>query len=131
VREFIRHPRLGLPAWLDYINACAPRLLTPRDALLLSYRELNANPRHTLERLLRCINHDPHPAGVAAAVDSAARWRSGQVIRTGQEGNFWDHLQPDEIFDIQERVQRGLTDFGGCLLEAMGIELDPFPRESP
>src|SRR5690606_5932504 len=27
VREFIRHPRLGLPAWLDYINAWAPRLL--------------------------------------------------------------------------------------------------------
>ncbi len=130
MREFIRHPRLGLPAWIDYINGWAPKLLTHRDALLLSYRDLNADAGETLRRVLLFLNHDPDPELIAAAVESGNRLRSGRGIRTGQEGNFWDHLQPDEIFDIQEAVSRGLSEFSVCLLERMGVEVDPFPRES-
>lgn len=130
MREFIRHPRLGMPAWLEYVNGWAPKLLTHRDALLLSYRDLNADPGGTLRRVLAFLNHAPDPALVEAAVESGNRLRSGRGIRTGQEGNFWDHLQPDEIFDIQEEVSRGLSEFSVCLLEKMGVEVDPFPRES-
>ncbi|HEX6925832.1 MAG TPA: sulfotransferase domain-containing protein [Longimicrobiaceae bacterium] len=129
MREFIRHPRLGLPAWIEYFNRWAPKLLTHRDALLLSYRDLSADSAETLARVVRFLNHDPDPVLVAAAVESADRLRSGRDIKTGQEGNFWDHLQPDEIFDIQEEVGRGLSEFSVCLLHKMGVEVDPFPRE--
>ena len=130
MRDFIRHPRLGLPGWIGYVNDWAPKLLTHRDSLLLSYRDLNADPADTLRRVLAFLNHVPDPDLVRAAVDSGNRLRSGRGIRTGQEGNFWDHLQPDEIFDIQEEVQRGLSEFSVCLLRRMGVEVDPFPRES-
>lgn len=130
MREFIRHPRLGLAAWIDYFNGWAPRLLTHRDALLLSYRDLDSDPGAILGRVLAFLNHDPDPALVRAAVESGNRLRSGRGIRTGQEGNFWDHLQPDEIFDIQEGVSRGLSELSVHLLQRMGIEVDPFPRES-
>ena len=129
MREFIRHPRLGLPAWIDYVNDWAPRLLIHRDALLLSYRDLNADPGATLGRVLEFLNHYPDPVLVRDAVDAANRLRSGRGIRTGQEGNFWDHLQPDEIFDIQEEVGRDLNQFAVHLLDEMGVEADPFPRE--
>lgn len=130
MREFLRHPRLGVTAWVEYFNGWAPKLLTHRDRLLLSYRDLNADPAGTLSRVLTFLNHDPEPALVAAAVESGNRLRSGRGIRTGQEGNFWDHLQPDEIFDIQEKVRSGLSEFSVCLLDRMGVEVDPFPRES-
>ena len=67
---------------------------------------------------------------VQAAVESAKAMRDARGIRTGQEGNFWDHLQPDEIFDIQEQVDRGLSKHSVHLLQSMGVEVDPFPRES-
>jgi alcohol sulfotransferase len=129
MREFIRHPRHGISAWVEYFNGWAPHLLTHRDLLLLSYRDLNADPAAILRRVLRFLNHEPDPAYVAAAVESGNRLRSGRGIRTGQEGNFWDNLQPDEIFDIQEAVGQGLSDFAVHLLAEMGVEVDPFPRE--
>lgn len=130
MREFIRQPRLGLGGWIGYFNDWAPKLLTHRDALLLSYRDLNADPGETLRRVLRFLNVEPDPELIRSAVESGDRLRSGRGIRTGQEGNFWDNLQPDEIFDIQESVSRGLSEFSVCLLERMGVEVDPFPREN-
>ena len=131
VPEFIRHPRHGLPAWIDYFNGWAPRLLTHRDALLLSYRDLNADPGGTLEKVLRFLNHEPDPGLIQEAVEAGNRLRSGRGIRTGQEGNFWDHLQPNEIFDIQEGVSNDLSEFAIHLLQEMGVEIDPFPRDAP
>ena len=129
MRDFIRHPRTGLPAWIDYFNEWAPRLLTHRDAILISYRDLASDTADTLTRILRFLNHEPVPDLVSESVAAADRLRSGRGIRTGQEGNFWDHLQPDEIFEIQEQLSRGLSEFSVCLLQRMGVEADPFPRE--
>ncbi|HEV3052100.1 MAG TPA: sulfotransferase domain-containing protein [Longimicrobium sp.] len=130
MREFIRHPRLGLGAWVEYVNGWAPTLLTHRDSVKLSYRELDADPAAALERVLAFLNQTPDPALVRAAVQSAEEMRSARGIRTGQEGNFWDHLQPDEIFDIQDQVERGLSRHAVALLQSMGVELDPFPRSA-
>lgn len=130
MRDFIRHPRLGLGAWTDYINSWAPTLLTHRDSVRLSYQELDADPAAALERVLAFLNHTPDPALVQATVQSANEMRSARGIRTGQEGNFWDHLQPDEIFEIQEQLDRGLSSHGVHLLQSMGVEVDPFPRSS-
>lgn len=131
MREFIRHPRLGLSAWMQYVNSWAPALLTHRDAVLLSYRDLDADAEQALSRVLEFLNQTPDPALVRATVKSASELRSARGIRTGQEGNFWDHLQPDEIFDIQERVDRGLSTHAVHLLDSMGVEVDPFPRDQP
>lgn len=131
MRDFIRHPRLGLNGWIEYINGWAPVLLTHRDSVRLSYAELDRDPAAALERVLRFLNQAPDPARVQAAVQSANAMRSARGIRTGQEGNFWDHLQPDEIFDIQDQVDRGLSKHAIPLLQSMGIELDPFPRARP
>lgn len=129
MRDFIRHPRHGLPAWIGYFNEWAPKLLTHRDAVLVSYGDLAGDPSGTLNRVLRFLNHEPVPALVADSVAAADRLRSGRGIRTGQEGNFWDHLQPDEIFEIQEQLSRGLSEFSVCLLQRMAVEADPFPRD--
>ena len=131
MRDFIRHPRLGLRGWMEYVNGWAPVLLTHRDAVRLSYRELDSDPGAALERVLRFLSQAPDPALVQAAVQSANQLRSARGIRTGQEGNFWDHLQPDEIFDIQDQVERGLSGHAVHLLQSMGVELDPFPRALP
>jgi Sulfotransferase domain len=128
MREFVRHPRLGLPAWIEYMNRWAPKLLTHRDVVLLSYRELDTDPARALRRVLAFLNEDPDSAVIQAAVESGAELRGRRDIRTGQEGNFWDHLQPEEIFDVQELLQRGLSDQAARLLESMGVDLDPFPR---
>ena len=80
--------------------------------------------------MLTFLNHEPDPVLIGAAVESGNRLRSGRGIRTGQEGNFWDHLQPDEIFDIQASVREELSDFAVHMLEEMGVEVDPFPRDT-
>jgi len=131
MRDFIRHPRLGLSAWMQYMNSWAPALIAHRDCVRISYGELAADTGRALTRVLEFLNQEPGPALVKAAVESAGALRSARGIRTGQEGNFWDHLQPDEIFDIQERVDRGLSPQAVHLLESMGVEVDPFPREGP
>ena len=129
MQEFIRHPRYGVAHWIRYFNDWAPKLLVHRDVLLVSYGELAGDTGAMLGRVLRFLNLVPDPGLVAASVAAADRLRSGRSIRTGQEGNFWDHLQPDEIFDIQEQLSRGLSEFSGELLRRMGVEADPFPRE--
>lgn len=128
MRDFIRHPRLGLAPWIHYVNTWAQSLLTHRDSVFLSYGELAADPGRALRRVLEFLNHRPDEELVRAAVESGNELRSARGIRTGQEGNFWDHLQPEEIFDIQEIVRRDLSTFGVHLLESMGVEVDPFPR---
>jgi hypothetical protein len=128
MRDFIRHPRLGLATWIQYMNSWAPTLLTHRDAMLLSYGELAAEPAAALVRVLEFLDHPADPALVQAAVRSAGEMRGARGIRTGQEGNFWDHLQPDEIFDVQEQVDRGLSTHAVHLLNSMAVEVDPFPR---
>jgi hypothetical protein len=129
MRDFIRHPRLGVPSWIEYMNSWAPKLLTHRDAVLLSYRELDADPGRALSRMLEFVEEAPDPALVAEAVESGNALRRGRGIRTGQEGNFWDHLQPDEIMDIQEALNRDLSEFAIHLLESIRVEVDPFPRD--
>ena len=131
MRDFIRHPRLGLTTWMSYVNSWAPALITHRDAVLLSYRELDTDPAAALSRVLVFLNQTPDPALVKATVENATEMRGARGIRTGQEGNFWDHLQPDEIFEIQEQLDRGLSAHGVHLLQSMGVEVDPFPRNLP
>lgn len=131
MREFIQHPKLGLGTWIQYMNTWAPALLTHRDAELVAYGELTTDPGAALSRVLAFLNQTPGPGLVQAAVQSADEMRSARGIRTGQEGNFWDHLQPDEIFDIQEKVDRELSPQAMHLLQSMGVEVDPFPRNLP
>lgn len=131
MREFIQHPKLGLGTWIQYMNTWAPALLTHRDAELVAYGELTTDPGAALGRVLAFLNQAADPGLVQAAVRSADEMRSARGIRTGQEGNFWDHLQPDEIFDIQEKVDRELSPQAVHLLQSMGVEVDPFPRNLP
>jgi hypothetical protein len=130
MRDFLHHPKLGLPAWIHYINSWAPELLTHRDAVHVSYGELATDPARALTRVLEFLSHTPDPALVEAAVESANALRRVRTIRTGQEGNFWDHLQPEEIFEIQEVVHEGLSEFSIHLLQSMDVEVDPFPRSA-
>jgi hypothetical protein len=127
-RSFIQHPTLGLPAWITYMNSWAPQLLTHRDRAHLAYAQLNSDPAAALTRVLVFLNEEPDPELVRRATARAGELRDSRRIRTGQEGNFWDHLQPEEIFEIQEVVHRDLSDFAKHLLRAIGVALDPFPR---
>jgi hypothetical protein len=127
-RSFIQHPKFGLPAWITYMNSWAPQLLTHRDLAQLAYGQLNSDPAAALTRVLEFLNEEPDPELVGRATSRAAELRGSRRIRTGQEGKFWDHLQPEEIFEIQEVVQRDLSDFAKHLLKAMGVAVDPFPR---
>jgi hypothetical protein len=128
IREFIAHPRLGLGSWIDYMNSWAPTLLRHRDAAFVAYGQLDRDPAGALRAVLTFINEEPDSRAVAAAVESAQALRDSRRIRTGQEGNFWDHLQPEEIFLIQEMTREGLSEFSTWLLASIGVELDPFPR---
>lgn len=128
MRDFIEHPNWGLPAWIAYMNSWSARLLTHRDSTAISYGELDRNPAAALEKVLHFLDQDAEPELVGAAVASASALRSDRKIRTGQEGNFWDHLQPEEIFDVQERLQKDLSEFSVHLLRSTGVEVDPFPR---
>ena len=128
MRDFIHHPRFGLASWIGYMNSWAPQLLAHRDATFLAYAELQRDPATALRRVLEFIDETPDPELVQLAVISGQALRDTRRIRTGQEGNFWDHLQPDDIFDIQEGLQKGLSEFSVALLNRIGVELDPFPR---
>ncbi|MEX2583057.1 MAG: sulfotransferase domain-containing protein [Gemmatimonadota bacterium] len=130
IRDYIDKPGIGLSAWIQYMNAWAPKLLTHRDAAFLPYGRLDADAGSALRTVLAFIDHPPDRKLVNASVSSARAFRSSRKIRTGQEGNFWDHLQPEEIFEIQERVRRGLSDVASHLLGSMGVEVDPFPRSA-
>ena len=128
MRDFIEHPVLGLPAWIGYMNSWSRRLLTHRDATFVAYGELDREPAAALRRVLRFLDHEPDERLVEEAAGSAAALRSERKIRTGQEGNFWDHLQPEEIFDIQAALHENLSEFSVELLRSIGVEIDPFPR---
>src|SRR5690606_14226050 len=105
-----------------------PRLVVHRDATFLPYAKLDGDTAAALELVLGFLDHSPEPHLVASAVASAGALRDTRQIRTGQEGNFWDHLQPEAIFDIQERARRELSEVAAHLLGSMGVEIDPFPR---
>src|SRR5690606_228452 len=92
MRDLIRHPVLGLPSWIRYMNAWAPKLMGHRDALLLSYRELDLDPERALGRVLEFLGEEPVAELTRAAAERGSDLRRARVIRTGQEGNFWDHL---------------------------------------
>lgn len=126
--EFVRHPRFGLDSWIEYMNRWTPELLRHRDAAFVSYGLLRSDPGAALRKVLQFVDEEPEPRLVTAAVENSQALRDSRAIRTGQEGNFWDHLQPEEIFFIQEKVQEGLTDLATRLLEGIGVEIDPFPR---
>lgn len=130
MRDFIEQPRGGLSAWIEYMNGWARALLSHRDALFIAYGDLHRNPGDTLIRLLGFLDELIETPLVGSAVASAEALRSTRRIRTGQEGNFWDHLQPEEIFTIQEEVHRRLSAAARRLLERVGVEIDPFPRMS-
>lgn len=131
IHDFLDQPRGALAAWSAYMNGWAPPLLTHRDAMFVSYRQLNADPGAVLESILHFLDVDPDPRIMQASVAAADALRQTRRIRTGQEGTFWDHLQPEDIFLIQERVRQGLSEPARHLLNAIGVELDPFPRENP
>jgi hypothetical protein len=131
IREFIGHPRLGLASWISYMNSWAPSLLTHRDAGFIAYGELDRDPGGALRTVLEFLDEEPEPELVAAAVAKSQSLRDSRKIRTGQEGNFWDHVQPEEIFSIQEAIRSNLSEFGTHLLRSIGVELDPFPRTDP
>ena len=128
MREFIRHPTRGLPAWIGYMNSWAPRLMTHRDRGFVAYGQLDRDPGAALTRVLRFLDQPVTDEMISSAVESASALRSDRKIRTGQEGNFWDHLQPEEIFEIQEQLHEGLSEFSVHLLRSIGVEIDPFPR---
>lgn len=128
IRDFLDRPRNSLIEWIDYMNRWAPALLTHRDATLLAYGRLHAAPDRALIQLLEFLDERPISHLVHAAVDRAHELRDSRRIRTGQEGNFWDHLPPEEIFEIQEIVHRELSEPAQHLLSSIGVELDPFPR---
>jgi hypothetical protein len=129
MRDFIRHPRYGLGSWIEYLNSWSPRLLTHRDAAYVAYGELQHDPGSALRKVLEFIDEPPDPELVHLAVASGQALRETRRIRTGQEGNFWDHLQPEEIFEIQEIIHTGLSEFSRALLKAASVDLDPFPRQ--
>jgi hypothetical protein len=128
VQDFIENERLGLGSWIAYMNGWAPQLLQHRDSVYIAYGEMDHDPARVLNRVLEFIGEEPDPELVINAVVRSQALRSTRKIRTGQEGNFWDHLQPEAIFEIQERIQTGLSDAAVHLLNGMGVELDPFPR---
>lgn len=128
MREFIAHPTLGIASWIRYMNAWAPRLLTHRDATFLAYGDLSRDPAAALTQVLDFLDEEIDEAGVRESVEMAASHRSSRKIRTGQEGNFWDHLQPEELFEIQSRLREGLSEVSIALLGRIGVEVDPFPR---
>lgn len=131
MRDFIGHPRLGLASWIGYMNSRSPKLLTHRDAGFISYGQLDRDPAVALREVLAFLDEEPDEQLVDAAVAKSQSLRDSRKIRTGQEGNFWDHVQPEEIFAIQEAIRSSLTDFSTHLLTWIGVELDPFPRTDP
>ncbi len=131
IREFLEQPRGALSAWITYMNEWAPHLLTHRDAAFVSYGRLQNDAGAALLTILDFLDVEPDPATIHASVAAAAALRQTRRILTGQEGTFWDHLQPEDIFLVQERVRLGLSAPARHLLESMGVELDPFPREHP
>ncbi|MEX2570730.1 MAG: sulfotransferase domain-containing protein [Gemmatimonadota bacterium] len=128
LREFLQHRQLGLPAWIEYMNSWAARLLTHRDVTYIAYGELSAEAPRVLRRVLEFLDERPEPALIDDAVLAAASLRAARKIRTGQEGNFWDHLQPEEIFEVQATVREELSEFALPLLASIGVAVDPFPR---
>ena len=131
IPDFIAHPVYGLQGWIDYINSWSPHFLVHRDAMALSYGELDRDPPAALHRVLAFLDQPPSEELVDGAVRRGAAFRSSRKIRTGQEGNFWDHLQPDDIFHIQGRLHEELSEFSLALLKSTGVEIDPFPRTEP
>lgn len=128
MREFIDHPTLGVASWIRYMNAWSPRLVTHRDATFLAYGALAREPSGVLTQVLGFLDEEIDESAVAEACEVAASHRSSRKIRTGQEGNFWDHLQPEDLFEIQRRLHDGLSEVSVALLDRIGVEVDPFPR---
>lgn len=130
MREFIQHPRLGLASWISYMNSWTPKLLLHRDAMFIPYRELDTEAETALARVLEFVDEKPDRRLVREAVAAAAELRRSRQIRTGQEGTFWDHLQPEEIFEIQEMLERDLSEISVHFLASIGVDVSPFPRET-
>lgn len=90
--EFLRHPRLGLPAWFRHYRSWAPHA-----DLTLTYEELVADPSAQFARLLSFLGVGEEEAVVAEALERS-HFRNVRAVERSEGHTREDKFGPEFRF---------------------------------
>jgi hypothetical protein len=114
--DFVRRDESGLPKILRFMNAWAAELPEIKDALIVRYEDMRADPEATLAKIVRFLGCPDDPASVKAAVEYASveNMRKLETKRTfwlaGSRMKAKDSSNPDS-FKVRRAKVGGYRDY--------------------
>lgn len=132
--EFVQRDESGLPKILRFMNAWAEELPQIKEALVVRYEDMRADPEATLARIVRFLGCPDDAASVKAAVEYASVenmrkletkrtfWLAGSrmkakdqsnpdsfKVRRAKVGGYRDYFSEDEAAKIDAQVREQLA----------------------
>jgi hypothetical protein len=129
--EFVQRPESGLPKILRFMNAWAEELPQIKDALVVRYEDMRADPEATLARVVRFLGCPENPTAVKNAVEYASveNMRKLETKRTfwlsGSRMKAKDQSNPDS-FKVRRAKVGGYRDY---FSEEEAAKIDALVRE--
>jgi hypothetical protein len=129
--DFVRREESGLPKILRFMNAWADELPHLKDALIVRYEDMRADPEATLARIVRFLGCPEDPAAVkdAVAYASVENMRKLETKRTfwlaGSRMKAKDASNPDS-FKVRRAKVGGYRDY---FSEEEAAQIDALVRE--
>ncbi|RIL07679.1 MAG: sulfotransferase [Proteobacteria bacterium] len=138
VHDFVMRPESGLPKILAFMNAWAEEIPQMKEALIVRYEDMRADPIETLRRVVRFLGCPDDDAAVRAAVEYASVenmrklesekkfWLSGSrmkakdesnpdsfKVRRAKVGGYRDYFDDEQIARIDALVAERLSPLYG------------------
>jgi hypothetical protein len=136
--DFVQRDESGLPKIVRFMNAWADELPQIKDALVVRYEDMRADPEATLARIVRFLGCPDDPASVKGAVEYASVenmrkletkrtfWLAGSrmkpkdksnpdsfKVRRAKVGGYRDYFSDDEAARIDALVRDRLSPIYG------------------
>ncbi|HVP31699.1 MAG TPA: sulfotransferase domain-containing protein [Myxococcota bacterium] len=130
VYDFVMRPESGLPKVLDFMNGWAEQIPHLKEALVLRYEDLRADPEGSLRRVVRFLGTPDDPAAARDAVEYASVENMRQLE---EKRTFWlagrrmtpkDKSNPDS-FKVRRAKVGGYRDYFD---EAQAARIDALVR---
>ena len=131
--EFVRYSDIGLPSLIEYLNTWERNLAGLERGVLVRYEDLRTDPQPWLTKIVRCMGEDFSDDEIGEAVrfgsfdnlrqlESQGTFRGAggmtrqrgdrpeaRKVRRAKVGGYRDYFEPEQIAELDELVEKGLS----------------------
>ncbi len=130
--DFVRHSDIGLDSLIDYLNTWERNLAGMERALLVRYEDLRAEPAKVLTSIMELMGESFSPEEIEEAVrftsvdnlrklEASGFFSQGGLtlrnakdpesfkVRRAKVGGYRDYFTPEQIAELEERVETRLS----------------------